>query len=56
MIFSDYLDASLAGLSVLIVTVVVIYAVIDIRKALRSPTSTTIEVGGVPAMAGGDGD
>ena len=56
VIFSDYLDASLAGLSVLIVTVVVIYAIVAIRKAMRSPTSTAIEVGGVPAMAGGSGD
>ncbi len=56
VIFSDYLDASLAGLSVLIVTVVVIYAIIAIRKALRSPTLTAIEVDGVPAIAGGSGD
>jgi carbon starvation protein len=56
VIFSDYLDAGLAALSVVIVTIVVIYAIIDIRKALSIPTSTAIEVGEAPAMAGGNRD
>jgi carbon starvation protein len=56
VIFSDYLDASLAALSVAIVLVMVVYAIIDIRKALRSPTSTAVEVDETPAMAGGSGD
>ena len=51
VIFNDYLDAGLAALAVAIVFVVVIYAVIDIAKALGSPKSTAIEIGG--ASAGG---
>ena len=37
VIFNDYLDAALAALSVVIVLVVVISAVIDIRKSTGDP-------------------
>jgi hypothetical protein len=51
IVFNDYLDAGLAALSVAIVLVVVIYAIVDIAKALGSPTSTAVEVGGATAAA-----
>ena len=53
VIFNDYLDATLAGVAVAIVVTVVVYAIIDIRKALGTPRSTAIEVGVVGAGAGG---
>ncbi len=54
VIFNDYLDAGLAALAVAIVVLVVVYAIIDIRKATASPMSTAIEIGGA-ASAGGVG-
>ena len=56
VIFNDYLDATLAGLAVAIVVTVVVYAIIDIRKALGTPRSTAIEVGALGAGAGGGDD
>jgi len=56
VIFNDYLDATLAGLSVAIVLAVVIYAIVDIRKALGTPRSTAIEIGGAAGAAAGGGD
>lgn len=57
VIFNDYLDATLAALSVAIVLTVVVYAFIDIRKALGAPSSTAIEIGGAAgAMGAGDDD
>jgi carbon starvation protein len=53
IVFNDYLDAGLAALSVAIVLVVVIYAVVDIAKALGSSKSTAIEVGAPVLAAGG---
>ena len=53
IVFNDYLDAGLAALSVAIVLVVVVYAVVDIAKALGSPKSTAVEVG-APLPAGGN--
>jgi carbon starvation protein CstA len=56
VIFNDYLDATLAGLAVAIVLTMVVYAVVDIRKALSDPRGTAIEIGGLPgAAAGGSG-
>jgi carbon starvation protein len=52
VIFNDYLDAGLAGLFAVIVVIVVIYGVIDARKALGNPKNTTVEVSGDAAMAG----
>jgi len=56
VIFNDYLDAGLAGLAVAIVLAVVIYAIIDITKALGTPRSTAIEIGGAAGAAAGGGD
>ena len=57
VIFNDYLDAALAALSVAIVLVVVVCAVIDIRKAMAVPKITAIEIGDVGAvLQGGSGD
>ena len=53
VIFNDYLDATLAGLAVAIVLVVVIHAFFDIRKALSTPKGTAIEIGGTSGAAAG---
>jgi carbon starvation protein len=53
VIFNDYLDATLAGLSVAIVVTMVLYAIFDIRKALRNPKDTAIEIGGASSAAVG---
>jgi carbon starvation protein CstA len=52
VMFNDYLDATLAGLAVLIVLTVVLYALVDIRKALSDPKASTHEVGGAATAAG----
>ncbi|MDE2167236.1 MAG: carbon starvation protein A [Alphaproteobacteria bacterium] len=54
VIFNDYLDAILAAAAVAIVVLMVIYAVIDIRKARGTPKATAIEIGGPAAVAGDD--
>jgi carbon starvation protein len=51
IVFNDYLDAGLAALSVAIVLVVVVYAIVDIAKALGSAKITAVEVGGATAAA-----
>ena len=51
VIFNDYVDATLAALFVAVVLATVIYAVIDVRKALGNAKSTAVEIGGA-AMAG----
>ena len=51
VIFNDYVDATLAALFVAVVLATVIYAVIDVRKALSAAKSTAIEISGA-AMAG----
>jgi carbon starvation protein len=43
IVLNDYLDATLAGLAVTIVVIVVIYALFNIRKALSIPDRTAIE-------------
>ncbi len=53
VILNDYVDAALAALSVAIVLVVVVSAVIEIRKSLGVPKSTAIEIGGAVAVVGG---
>ena len=53
IVFNDYLDATLAGLAVTIVLIVVIHAFFDIRKALSTPKGTAIEIGGTSAAAAG---
>jgi carbon starvation protein len=57
VIFNDYLDAALAALAVGIVLVVVVSAIIDIRKAMAVPKVTAVEIGDVGAvLQGGTGD
>ena len=53
VIFNDYLDATLAALSVAIVATMVLYAIFDIRKALSNPKDSAIEVGGASGVAAG---
>lgn len=55
-IINDYIDAFLAAVAVAIVVVMVIYAVIDIRKAMGTPRSTAVEIGPTEAMAGSGND
>ena len=59
IVFNDYLDAGLAGLFATIVLTMVVYGILDARKALRTPRDTTVEIGAVEigafdAMAAGD--
>jgi carbon starvation protein len=51
VIFNDYVDATLAAVFVAVVLVILVYAVIDVRKALSAAKSTAIEISGA-AMAG----
>jgi carbon starvation protein len=55
IVFNDYLDASLAGLFVAIVLIMVVYGVINARKAMGNPNDTTVEISGA-AMAGAGDD
>jgi carbon starvation protein len=54
VIFNDYLDATLAGLFVLVVLATVVSSFINARKALGSPKSTTaeVEIGGAAVGSG----
>jgi carbon starvation protein len=54
VVFNDYLDAGLAALFAAIVVTMVIYGIIDARKALHTPRDTTAEIGSLRAMAIGD--
>jgi carbon starvation protein len=54
IVFNDYLDAGLAGLFAAIVLTMVVYGIMDARKALRNPRDTTVEIGTIGAMAAGD--
>lgn len=56
VIFNDYVDATLAGLAVVVVLVVVIYGIVSILRALGTPQVTAVEVGGVAAAAAGAGN
>jgi carbon starvation protein len=56
IVFNDYVDATLAGVFAAIVVVMVIYGVIQSRKALSNPESTAMEIGIAGAMAGGGDD
>jgi carbon starvation protein len=53
IVFNDYVDATLAGLFVLVVIAVAVFGLAGIRKALRAPTATAVEVGVAGAVAGG---
>jgi len=53
LVFNDYLDATLAALFVAVVIAMVVYAYIDIRKALGTPKATAVEVEFAGAAVGG---
>ena len=54
IIFNDYTDATLAAVFAAVVITMVIYGVIDVRRARGTPTPSVIEVGAADAMAVGD--
>jgi len=54
VIFNDYLDATLAAAAVAIVVLMVVYAIVDIRKARGTPKITTHEIGGPTVAVAGD--
>jgi carbon starvation protein len=49
IVFNAYLNAALAAAFVIVVVTIAIYGVIGIRRALRNPSVTTVEVGGLAA-------
>jgi carbon starvation protein len=52
VVFNDYLDATLAAVFVAVVLSMLVYSIINIRRALAAPDTTTHEVGGgLPAAA-----
>ncbi len=51
VIFNDYVDATLAALFVAVVLAMTVYGLIAIRRALRNPKVTAVEVGLVPGMS-----
>ena len=53
LVFNDYLDATLAALFVAVVIAMVVYAFVDIRKALGAPKATAVEVEFAGAAIGG---
>jgi carbon starvation protein len=52
IVFNDYIDATLAGVFVLVVAATVIYGIISIRRALTNPQPTAMEVALAGAVAG----
>ena len=56
IVFNDYVDATLAAVFAAIVVAMVIYGVIESRKALANPKSTAVEIGMAGAVAGGGDD
>ena len=53
IVFNDYIDASLAGLFVLVVVATVIYGLINIWRALGNPQPTAMEIEFTGVAAGG---
>jgi carbon starvation protein len=53
VIFNDYVDATLAALFVAVVISMVVYGVINIRRALGVPRETATEVEFISAAVGG---
>jgi len=53
LVFNDYIDATLAALFAAVVISMVVYGVINIRKALGTPKATAIEVEFAAAAARG---
>ena len=56
VITNDYVDAGLAALAVALVMIMIIYAVIEIPRAMSAPDSTVIEIGGPTEAVAGGGD
>jgi carbon starvation protein len=54
VIFNDYLDAAMAALAVALVIVMIVYAFIDIAKAMHTPRITTVEISGAEPAVGDD--
>ena len=52
IIFNDYVDGTLAALFVLVVVAIAVYGAIYIRRALSSPSVTSVEVGGIATPVG----
>lgn len=52
VVFNDYIDATLAAAFAVLVVVMVIYGIIHSLRAMHTPRSTAIEIGGL--MAAGD--
>jgi carbon starvation protein len=55
IVFNDYVDATLAGLFAALVVAMVVYGVINCRRAMGDPKSTTHEID-VPDAVAGAGD
>ena len=53
LVFNDYVDATLAALFAAVVIAMVVYGIIDIRRALGTPKATAIEVEFAGAAVGG---
>jgi carbon starvation protein CstA len=51
IVFNDYVDAALAALFAAIVIAMVVYGVIEARKALRNTRGTAVEIGGAAVAA-----
>ncbi|HVY14092.1 MAG TPA: carbon starvation CstA family protein [Rhodopila sp.] len=56
VIFNDYVDAGLAALAVALVIILIIYAIIEIPRAMHTPKSTATEIGGGAEAMAGSGD
>jgi carbon starvation protein len=53
IVINDYIDATLAGVFVLVVAATAIYGLINVWRALGNPQTTAIEIGLAGAAAGG---
>ncbi len=53
LVFNDYVDATLAFLFAAVVVLMVVYGVLNIRKALGTPKATAVEVEFAGAAVGG---
>jgi carbon starvation protein len=51
VVVNDYVDATLAALFIAVVLAMAVYGVIGIRRALGTQRVTTVEVGGIDAVA-----
>jgi carbon starvation protein len=51
VIVNDYVDTTLAALFIAVVAAMAVYGVIGIRRALGTQRVTTVEVGGIDAVA-----